>query len=197
MESKIILKLGLTLILLLSFSIPTLAERQAWLDQTNPKNWNKPGASIPKTKSYPIDENCQQYIVKTPRNNKERLVTQAGWHLFKNTKTNGKTTLIRGISSSDIRCRFAESQIFVFHNNVFAGTISPKTIVYKSDGALRDFKLLTEKTFIVKFDRYKDTDCTACPSGSTIVNFKIDMVNNRPVVIPVKTQTKPFSDSNL
>jgi|SanBayMetagenome_1026888.scaffolds.fasta_scaffold21887_2 hypothetical protein len=195
MSTKIIHKLGLTLIILLSLSIPTLAERQIWLDQSNPQNWNKPGANLPKTKSD-IEENCKN-MIRVPRNATERLVTQAGWQIFKDTKSNGKTTLIRGISSADIRCRLAESQIFVFHNGIFAGTASPKTITYHIDGAFRDWKLLTEKTFIVKFDRYKDTDCSACPSGSTIVNFKIDMINNRPVVIPIKTQTKPFSDSSL
>lgn len=196
MTAKIIHKLGLTLTILLSLSIPTLAQRQTWLDQTNPKNWNKPASNIPKTKSYPIEENCK-YMIRTPRNTMERLITQAGWKILNDIKTNGKTTLIHGISSTDIRCRLAESQIFVFHNGIFAGTVSPKTIIYQNDGTIRDVKLLTEKTFIVKFDRYKDSDCVACPSGSTIVNFKIDMINNRPLVIPIKTQTKPFSDKNL
>lgn len=196
MQTKIIHKLGLTLTLVFSLAIPALGQRQTWLDQTPPKNWNKPGANIPKTKSDTIYENCQNAIL-SPRNTAERLITQAGWKLLNYTKTNGKTTIFLAISGTDIKCRLAESQIFVFHNGIFAGTGSPTTIIYRQDGAFRDFKLLTEKTFIVKFDRYKDSDGACCPSASTIVDFKIDTASGRPLVVPVKTNTRAFSDSHL
>ncbi|CAD5934437.1 Similarity to tr/Q7NCK8/Q7NCK8 [Planktothrix tepida] len=196
MQTKIIHKLGLTLTLVFSLAIPALGQRQMWLDQTTPQNWNKPGVNIPKTKLYPIPENCQK-MIQPPRNTTERLITQAGWKLLNYKRTNGKTTLFLAISQTDIKCRLAESQIFVFHNGIFAGTGSPTTIIYRLDGAFRDFKLLTEKTFIVKFDRYRDSDASCCPSGSTIVNFKIDTVSGRPLVVPVKTNTRAFSDSDL
>lgn len=198
MQTKLIShlpKLGLTTFtLLLTLMMPALSQRQKWLDQEKPINWNKPGANIPTAPKLEFNNLAECKDLFRPANTAiDKMVRKAGWQLFGPLEIFGETTLVRAMANADGQCRPLEYQVFVFYNGKFAGTISPVTMNSRTDGSLKDVFLYREKTLNTEFARYQDSDAMCCPSASTSVSFKIDNKNSMPVLVPTSINTYPNS----
>lgn len=98
MKAPTLSLIGLTLIFC-PFAFSTTARSQSansWLEQKPLRNWNKPGAAVPKAPNNTSTQEtrCQQQIrnAATPE---ERAVKAAGWTLY-NIRGEGKSS--RGVS---------------------------------------------------------------------------------------------------
>lgn len=190
--SRISLVVALSLLVL-----PTtvLSQTSSWLDQQVPMNWNRPGVSVPnapKSDAMNIGR-CQQQI-RNPSNPEERTVRAAGWTLY---NVRGETlsvegvSLVQGLTGFDGMCRPMGYQGFVFVRGVFAGTISPKSMSARGDGALIQTNIEGASVLNSQFARYSRQDALCCPSRTSKVNYRIDFQNGKPLLIPIKVTTYP------
>ena len=91
--------------------------------------------------------------------------------------------VIRATTGYDGMCRPLQYQDFVFVRGVFAGTLSPRPMDSRSDGALRRVWVQSDRRLTAEYDRYAATDPLCCPSRMTTVTFEI--ADDPPVVRPV------------
>ena len=178
---------------LLLIGTGALAQTGEWLDKPLVP-WNEPGAVVPKAPApkgdKPTDRRCAS-TVRRPETAAERAVAAAGWSLYGKTRTDGTTTILLGEASVDGMCRPWDFQAFVFVKDVFAGTLSPRPMDSRTDGALSDVPRLSATAVEVVFFRYVGADPLCCPSRLTIVRYRIDGGPKRPVVIPVSARSTP------
>jgi len=187
--------IGLVLILC-PFAFSTTARSQSansWLEQKPLRNWNKPGAAVPKAPNNTSTQEtrCQQQIrnAATPE---ERAVKAAGWTLY-NIRGEGKSSrgvsLIKGQTGFDGMCRPVGYQEFVFVNGVFAGTTSPNLMNARSDGGLIETNIETPSRLKAQFSRYVKQDPLCCASRTSEVTYRIDVANKKPLVVPIQVRT--------
>jgi hypothetical protein len=84
-------------------------------------------------------------------------------------------------------CRPRQFQGFVFVRGTFAGTLSPRTMDSRTDGALARVSLESGRRLIAEYNRYAAADPLCCPSGTTSVVF--DIASDGPALRPVSTST--------
>ena len=104
-------------------------EKPLWLDAA-PRQWNKPGADIPRVrKSFSDDDEFIQKQclpgVKQPVTPEARTVVAKGWFLAAETNDNRGIVIVSGMQDFDGMCRPMRYQDFVFVNGKYAGTLSP------------------------------------------------------------------------
>ena len=95
--------------------------------------------------------------------------------------------VIRGTAGYDGMCRPRQFQDFVFLRGAFAGTLSPRAMDSRSDGALRRVSLQGPSRLMAEYDRYAATDPLCCPSRTTIVVF--DVPSDGQALRPVSVST--------
>jgi heat shock protein HslJ len=177
-----------TLVEILS-QTPEKEAPRGWLDKPL-SNWNKSGASIPKApvKSV-IDNPCRTQIREavTPA---DKAITKAGWLLYGAVQTYGKISTFSAMSGVDGMCRPMGYQEFVFVEGKFAGTLSPKPMDSRSDGASQRVILQSSDQIVAVFSRYKETDPLCCPSQLSRVFYQIDTKNNLSLVVPKEVVTE-------
>ena len=171
-----------------------LAQTGEWLDKPLVP-WNESGAPMPKAPApkgdKPTDPRCRS-SVRRPGTAAERAVAAAGWSLYGKTRTDGTTTTILfGQASVDGMCRPWDFQAFLFVKGVFAGTLAPRPMDSRTDGALSDIRQLTATAVEVVFLRYVGADPLCCPSRLTIVRYRIESRPKGPVVTPVSARSTP------
>jgi hypothetical protein len=94
------------------------------------------------------------------------------------------------MSGVDGMCRPMGYQDFVFVDGKFAGTLSPRPMDSRTDGASQRIVLQNSDRIIVVFNRYKDTDPLCCPSQLSRVVYQIETVSGLPVVVPKEAETE-------
>ena len=83
--------------------------------------------------------------------------------------------MVLGRSGVDGMCRPLGFQGFVFSGGRFAGTLAPRPMDSRSDGAAQAPELWSAGTLSVTFSRYTGRDPLCCPSRVSTVQYRIDV----------------------
>lgn len=157
----------------------------AWLDQPAPSRWNQPGAKIPRAPRFEPDpflaKQCATQA-RAPASNADRAVAAAGWKLVGASQAFGETEVILGRSGVDGMCRPLGFQAFVFVGGRFAGTLAPRPMDSRTDGAAQVPQLLSADALAVTFSRYAHSDPLCCPSRLSTVQYRVERSGPGPVV---------------
>jgi hypothetical protein len=119
----------------------------------------------------------------------DKRLQAKGWDLFGAYEGGWQTVVIRATADYDGMCRPLQYQVFVFVRGVFAGTLSPKPMDSRTDGALSTVSLQSNGRLAAQYLRYAATDALCCASKTTSVEFEIP--NGAAVVRPVSASTSP------
>jgi len=162
----------------------------SWMDRSAIAPWNVPGAAVPKPPHAPASdlERCAG-TVRQPETEVDRAVTAAGWKLFAAYQLFDGTAVVLGMGDADGMCRPDAYQGFVFVKGVFAGTLSPTPMDSRTDGALSAPSLFTPASFFVDFLRYAPSDPLCCASRTTVVQYRVEQRDGKPVVVPLEAET--------
>lgn len=185
---------SLLMVAVLLFGIsPAAAQTGAWLDATLAP-WNQAGAAVPTAPppkgTAPRDPRCAS-SVREPETAAERDVVAARWSLYSPARVKGDTTVLLAEAAVDGMCRPWDYQAFVFVQDHFAGTLSPRRMDSRTDGALSEVRLLSASSIEATFLRYTAADPLCCPSRFTAVRYRIERRGQLPVVVPVSARSKP------
>ena len=82
--------------------------------------------------------------------------------------------MIAGAADYDGMCRPREYQYFVFSRGTFIGTLSPRLMDSRTDGALSRAIIGDDGSLKAEYARYAAADPLCCPSRRTTVLFGID-----------------------
>lgn len=159
-----------------------------WLDQSKPVSWNKPGLSIPAAPAVQelVNPYCRE-LARPPELAEDIRVRDRGWQLYGPYQGGWQIVVIHGTATHDGMCRPWQYQAFVFVRGVFAGTLSPKPMDSRTDGALTRVFLVNDHQLRAEYVRYAAKDPACCPSRTTSVEFEI--ARDEPVVRPLSAST--------
>jgi LppP/LprE lipoprotein/META domain len=160
----------------------------SWLDESKPASWNTPGAAIPSAPKMevPADPSCRTHARPLESEADTRLA-DLGWDLIGAYQGGWGILVIQGAAGYDGMCRPRAYQDFVFLRGVFAGTLSPRMMDARADGALNRVTLQDSRRLVVEYARYTTADPLCCPSRTTSVVFEIG--SDQAVVRPVSLST--------
>jgi LppP/LprE lipoprotein/META domain len=166
----------------------TRSTPESWLDESKPASWNMPGAAIPHAPKMeePVDSRCRTHA-RVPESEADKRLADLGWDLIGGYQGGWGIFVIQGAAGYDGMCRPRAYQDFVFLRGVFAGTLSPRTMDARADGALNRVTLEDSRRLVVEYARYTAADPLCCPSKSTTVEFEIG--SDQAVVRPVSLST--------
>ena len=166
----------------------------SWLDHRPLTSWNTPGAAIPAARA---GEESKAAVIarcglKPPAATAaEKALDAAGWIAFWNVDqqlVRDGVEIVGGMSGADGMCRPTDYNLFVFVDGRYAGTLSPETMVSRTDGSSGVVRMpLPELTS--EFTRYAPTDPLCCPSSRVRVRYRIDRSPAGPVVVPMDVRT--------
>jgi hypothetical protein len=160
--------------LCLSSGTASFAGSSSWLDKKPVPTWNKAGAALPHAgKGDPENAAHCTSGVRKAASPEDRLVAAAGWKLVGARQSFETTSVVEAAAGFDGMCRWAGYQAFVFAGGVFAGTLAPKAMDSRSDGALDEVHLTSAKQFTAQFTRYADSDPLCCPSRTSYVTYSL------------------------
>lgn len=163
-----------------------------WLDAVPLAGWNAPGAPVPRppppSGDLPTVERCAGRL-RDPQTPEEAEVARAGWSLVTAPVRGGSTGVILGISSVDGMCRPNGYQALVFSEGRFAGTLSPRPMDSRTDGAVDLPAVGADGTVDATFRRYGADDALCCPSRISRLRFRIEARPSGPVAVPGEVQT--------
>jgi len=160
----------------------------SWLDASQLEPWNKSGMSIPfapQGQKNP-DPRCRA-LARSPASEEDRQLHSRGWDLIGPPSEGWQIRVIGGAADYDGMCRPRQFQHFVFVRGSFAGTLSPRTMDSRTDGALGRVHIDSDHQLTVGYNRYNAADPLCCPSRTTTVAFDIE--KDPPVVRPVSAST--------
>jgi LppP/LprE lipoprotein/META domain len=158
----------------------------SWLDDSKPASWNAPGTAIPSAPKMegPVDPRCRA-LGRAPELEADKQLTDRGWNLIGAYQGGWGIVVIRGAAGYDGMCRARAYQDFVFLRGVFAGTLSPRTMDARTDGALSRVTLQDSRRLVAEYARYASADALCCPSRTASVVFEIgpDQAVARPMSV--------------
>jgi hypothetical protein len=164
--------------------IPLAAQQASWLDGEL-ASWNTAAMAIPAAPTvdgYP-DPRCASRERPAETDEDDALIAE-GWRLFLPYQRGWGVTLVSGLAGYDGMCRPLGYQYFVFVDGEFAGTIAPRPMDSRSDGAADTVSLWFADQLSAEFRRYTANDALCCPSGSTSVDYTIVHTPAGPVLNP-------------
>jgi hypothetical protein len=172
-------------------------EKPLWLD-AEPKQWNKPGAGIPRArKSFgdfddEFTKQCRSSIRANTELADERAVAAKGWQIFHvERNVQSGESVVSALQDFDGMCRPMRYQDFVFVNGTYAGTLSPVLMDSRTDGSSSRVAFPSPGKLTTEFLRYAIRDPLCCPSRISEVAFEIRDVGGKPVVALVSVRTRP------
>jgi len=159
----------------------------SWLDEAKPASWNKPGAAIlaAPTLQGSVDPRCRE-TARPPQLEEDMRLHEQGWDLVGTYQGGWQMLVIGGTAGYDGMCRPRQYQNFVFVDGVYAGTLSPRLMDSRMDGALERVFLQGAGRLTADYARYGEKDALCCPSRTTHVVFSIATDH---VLQPVSTST--------
>jgi len=163
-----------------------------WLDRNPPRNWNHPGMRLPRAPRHARPTPRELRLCgkpRAPRRAEERAVVRAGWQLMGKARRVGDVTIIDAKTANDGMCRPNGYQLFAFVGGRFAGTISPRIMNARTDGAAGGRIQWIGGAFRVEFFRYRRRDPLCCPSRKSVLTLGVGSVAGRPVLFPVGVRT--------
>jgi hypothetical protein len=146
---------------------PALGAAQAvvagWLDDPKPAAWNTPARSIPPAPKIQgtVDSRCRD-AARPPQLAEDKQVRERGWDLVGAYQGGWQIVLIRGTAGYDGMCRPRQYHDFVFVRGTFAGTLSPRPMDSRTDGALSRVSLQSAARLTAEYARYAATDALRC-----------------------------------
>lgn len=170
----------------------------AWLDAKPLATWNHAGAKIPRAPRFDPDPFLAKQCAgqaRDPVSAADRAVVKAGWKLIGSSQRFGDTEVLLGRSGVDGMCRPLGYQAFVFSGGRFAGTLAPRTMDSRTDGAAQAPELWSAGTLSVTFARYAGRDPLCCPSRTSTVRYRIDAGPGGPVVTATDVVTAATADT--
>jgi heat shock protein HslJ len=146
----------------------------SWLDESTPVAWNTPGAAIPTAPKLQgtAEPRCRA-LARTPELEADKRLTDLGWDLIGAYQGGWGILVIQGAAGYDGMCRPRAYQEFVFVHGVFAGTLSPRAMDARTDGALNRVTLQDNRRLVAEYARYTGADALCCPSKTASVVFEI------------------------
>jgi heat shock protein HslJ len=161
---------------------------RSWLDDSKPLSWNAPGAVLPSAPKFdaPADPRCQGEA-RPPDLEADKRLKDLGWDLIGPYQGGWGILIIQGTAGYDGMCRPRAYQFFVFYHGVFAGTLSPRAMDSRSDGALMRVSLHDGRRLVAEYMRYTPADPLCCASRTTSVVFEV--VSDQALVRPVSAST--------
>lgn len=169
-------------------SIRAQSPSGSWLDQSQPASWNAPGVPIPAAPS--VDSGTEPRCADQARPAEleaDRRLRNAGWDLIGAFQGGWQILVIGATAGYDGMCRPREYQDFVFVRGIFAGTLSPRTMDSRTDGALSRVFVQSPTRLTAEYLRYAPQDPLCCASRTTRVVF--DIASDGPLVKPVSVST--------
>jgi hypothetical protein len=178
------------------------AEKPLWLD-AKPKQWNRAGGSIPKVKQPFGDADIKDLKnrcdasrqIPSPDSPEVQTVAGRGWKVFKSQSDFHGIVIVSAQQDYDGMCRPIGYQDFVFVNGVYAGTLSPKSMDARTDGASINASFpgdgKSDGKISAEFVRYAVKDPLCCPSRVSEATYEIQMVGGKPVVVLTNVRTHP------
>ena len=158
----------------------------AWLDAPL-TNWNAKLTALPRAAvakgAAAMDPQCKE-TQRSGNSPEDKLLAAAGWTLFGQEQQFEDVALVMALTSVDGMCRPLGYQGFIFVDGKLAGTVSPRPMDSRSDGASSPIHLTSTSTLTVGFNRYTGTDPLCCPSKRQIVTYTIDRTGPRPLLVP-------------
>ncbi len=173
------------------------AASATWLDMPTPPAWNKPVAKIPKAPRFDPDPFLAKQCAgetRAPVSSADRAVAAAGWKLLGASQRFGETEVVLGRSGLDGMCRPLGYQAFVFVGGRFAGTVAPRPMDSRTDGAAQVPQLWTAGALSVAFSRYAKGDPLCCPSRVSTVQYRVDDGPKGPLVTATGVTTIATGD---
>jgi hypothetical protein len=165
------------------------SQTKAWLDESKPASWNNPGLTIPAAPAVQdVNPRCREFG-RPPELEQDKRVQDRGWRLDGSYQGGWEVVVIRGTASYDGMCRPWQFQGFVFVRGVFAGTLSPKPMDSRTDGALVRVFLTSKDRLTAQYQRYAPNDPACCPTSTTNVEFEI--VGKESIVRPLSASKSP------
>ena len=150
-------------------SVPGHAQGGSWLEAPL-GNWNQPGMAIPRANSSPPDNPMCQGQGRPPGTHADHQLAERGWQLFSAYQAGWGVDVVHAGSSVDGMCRPMQFNVFVFHNGVFVGTVSPDLMDARTTGQEAGTTLLgpmragEPARLTSRFLRYASSDALCCPS---------------------------------
>ncbi len=178
--------------LLLATAGPARGAGASWLDAPAPAGWNKAGAKVPRPPKFDPDPFLAKQCagqVRQPLTDADRAVAGRGWKLMGAELSFGDTSVVLARSGVDGMCRPLGYQAFVFSGGKFAGTLSPRNMDARTDGAAQVPQLASASELSVTYARYAPKDPLCCPSRLSTVRFRVDAQPGGPAVVPVSVST--------
>ncbi|MEY2668197.1 MAG: hypothetical protein RJA59_835, partial [Pseudomonadota bacterium] len=170
----------------------------AWLDAKPLAAWNKAGAKIPRAPRFDPDPFLDKQCAGQARASisaADQAVVKAGWKLIGSSQRFGDTEVLLGRSGVDGMCRPMGYQGFVFSGGRFAGTIAPRPMDSRTDGAAQAPELWSAGALSVTFSRYAGRDPLCCPSRVSTVQYRIDAGPGGPVLTATDVVTAATADA--
>ena len=181
-----------SLLILISAGHPDIALTQStaasWLDTAKPASWNRQGLPLPAAPHVPgpIDARCGS-LARPAELEQDKLLERQGWDLVGPYQGGWQILIVQATAGYDGMCRPRQYQAFVFVRGVFAGTLSPRLMDSRTDGALTRITLEGNNRLSAEYVRYTPSDPLCCPSRISSVQFEI--APDVPLVRPVSTST--------
>ncbi|HMF99300.1 MAG TPA: LppP/LprE family lipoprotein [Vicinamibacterales bacterium] len=150
------------------------AQLASWLDTAKPTSWNSAGMVIPAAPPIPgnVNPRCRE-LARPPQLEEDKRVRDQGWDLVGAFQGGWQILVIRGAAGYDGMCRPLQFQDFVFVRGSFAGTLSPRPVDSRADGALGRVIIESDRRLVAEYARYSAADPLCCPSRTTAVAFDI------------------------
>jgi heat shock protein HslJ len=166
----------------------------SWLDEAKPASWNTPGRAIPAAPKIQgaLDTRCRD-ASRPPQLDEDRRVRDQGWDLDGAYQGGWDILVLRGTAGYDGMCRPRQYQDFVFVRGEFVGTLSPRPMDSRTDGALQRVFLQSATRLTAEYARYSAKDALCCPSRTTTKVFE---VANDGQVLQLAPQTSAPSPSS-
>ena len=170
------------------------AKSGSWLDDAKPGSWNKRGTAIPVAPKIQatVDPRCRE-AKRPPQLDEDKRVSSRGWDLVGAYQGGWGMLVVRGTAGYDGMCRPLQFQDFVFVKGVFAGTLSPRPMDSRTDGALNRVSLQGASRLTAEYARYDAKDPLCCPSRLTHVIFEIAADG---VLRPASVNTAPTQSTS-
>jgi hypothetical protein len=109
-------------------------------------------------------------------------VARAGWSLVAPPVRGGPVEIVLGASGVDGMCRPNGYQLLAFSGGRFAGTLAPRPMDARTDGAV-DLPTVDGSGVVeAGFRRYAASDPLCCPSRTSTVTFRVEAAAGGPVL---------------
>ena len=184
----------------LALATPALADGR-WLDRKPVASWNKAGAPLPwAPKTEMTDEDrarcAEAFTTAATATPEQRLLAQRGWWTLSDKWTGAAERkgpshpVVWGLIAVDGMCRPMAYQGFVFVDGKFVGTVSPRPMSSRTDGAAITHMAVEPAGLAVEFVRYTPQDALCCASRLTTLRYRIAETKAGKVLVPTGATTR-------